>query len=53
MWSAMQTRPAENFELNPRDVVFVDASGLARYSRLVNLIIPTAATTASTIGQVR
>jgi polysaccharide export outer membrane protein len=44
---------AENFELNPRDVVFVDASGLARYSRLVNLIIPTAATTASTIGQVR
>ena len=44
---------AENFELNPRDVVFVDASGLARFSRLVNLIIPTAATTASSVGQVR
>jgi polysaccharide export outer membrane protein len=44
---------AENFELNPRDVVFVDASGLARFSRIVSLIIPTAATAVSSVGQVR
>jgi polysaccharide export outer membrane protein len=31
---------AENFELNPKDVVYVDASGLAKFSRIVNLIIP-------------
>jgi polysaccharide export outer membrane protein len=44
---------AENFELNPRDVVFVDASGLARFSRLITLIIPTAQTTVSSMGQLR
>ncbi|WP_228536234.1 polysaccharide biosynthesis/export family protein [Noviherbaspirillum malthae] len=44
---------AENFELNPRDVVFVDASGLARFNRIVSLIIPTAATAATSIGQIR
>jgi polysaccharide export outer membrane protein len=44
---------AENFELSPRDVVFVDASGLARFSRLVSLIIPSAAATTSAVGQVR
>lgn len=44
---------AENFELNPRDVVFVDASGLARFSRLVSLIIPSAAATTTSYGQVK
>lgn len=44
---------AENFELSPRDVVFVDASGLARFSRVVSLIIPTAQTTVSSMGQLR
>jgi polysaccharide export outer membrane protein len=44
---------AENFELNPRDVVFIDASGLARFSRLVSLIIPSAAATTSGYGQVK
>jgi polysaccharide export outer membrane protein len=34
---------ADNFELNPRDVVFVDASGLARFNRIVTLILPNAA----------
>jgi polysaccharide export outer membrane protein len=38
---------AEQFELNPRDVVFVDASGLARYNRIVSLILPTATAAAS------
>lgn len=43
---------AEGFELNPKDVVFVDASGLARYNRIISLILPTAATAASAYGQV-
>jgi polysaccharide export outer membrane protein len=41
---------AEQFELNARDIVFVDASGLARYNRIVSLILPTA-TAAATSGQ--
>jgi polysaccharide export outer membrane protein len=32
---------AENFELNPRDIVFVDPSGLARFHRFFSLIMPT------------
>jgi polysaccharide export outer membrane protein len=44
---------AEQFELNPRDVVFVDASGLARYNRIISLILPTAATAASSYGQIK
>lgn len=44
---------AENFELSPRDVVFVDASGLARFNRIVSLIIPTAQATAMSMGQLR
>ena len=43
---------AEGFELNPKDVVYVDAAGLARYNRIVNLILPTAATAASSVGQI-
>ncbi|MFC5547908.1 polysaccharide biosynthesis/export family protein [Massilia aerilata] len=42
---------AEGFELNPRDVVFVDASGLTRYNRIISLILPTAATAATSVGQ--
>ncbi|MES3025504.1 MAG: polysaccharide biosynthesis/export family protein [Pseudomonadota bacterium] len=44
---------AGNFELEPRDVVFVDASGLARYNRIINLILPTAVGAATTIGQAK
>jgi polysaccharide biosynthesis/export protein len=43
---------AEGFELNPKDVVFVDASGLARYNRVISLILPTAATAANAYAQV-
>lgn len=32
---------AEGFELKPRDVVYVDAGGLVRWSRVINLLIPT------------
>jgi polysaccharide biosynthesis/export protein len=31
---------AENFELKPRDVVYVDPSSLTNWSRVVNLILP-------------
>jgi polysaccharide export outer membrane protein len=44
---------AENFELNPRDVVFVDASGLARFNRIISLIIPSAATAATGLSAVK
>lgn len=31
---------AEEFQLNPRDVVYVDATALATWSRVVNLVLP-------------
>ncbi len=33
---------AEEFELKPKDVVYVDATALASWSRVVNLILPSA-----------
>ncbi|SAK39262.1 polysaccharide export protein [Caballeronia fortuita] len=33
---------AEHFELQPKDVVYVDATGLARWARVVNLLMPSA-----------
>lgn len=44
---------AGNFDLQPRDVVFVDASGLSRYNRIINLILPSAAAATNTIGQIK
>jgi polysaccharide export outer membrane protein len=44
---------ADNFELDARDVVFIDASGLSRFNRIISLILPTAAATTSSIGQFR
>ncbi len=43
---------AEGFELNPKDVVYVDAAGLTRYNRIVSQILPTAATAATSVGQI-
>ncbi len=31
---------AEHFELEPKDVVYVDATGLTRWSRVMNLLLP-------------
>ncbi|MBN3765039.1 sugar ABC transporter substrate-binding protein [Burkholderia sp. Ac-20365] len=31
---------ANQFELNPRDVVYVDANGLVRFSRVLSLLLP-------------
>ncbi len=33
---------AEHFELEPKDVVYVDSTGLARWSRVMNLLLPSA-----------
>lgn len=38
---------ADGFLLRPRDVVFVDASGLARFNRILTLILPNAASATS------
>ena len=39
--NAMALAMADRFELNPRDIVYVDASGLATWNRLLGLITPT------------
>lgn len=43
---------ADRFKLAPNDVVYIDASGLARWSRVMNLLLPSASVvrTAQTIG---
>ncbi len=40
---------AQRFEVQPRDIIYVDASGLARWSRVLNLLLPSA--TAIRTGQ--
>ncbi len=39
--NAMALAMADRFEMNPRDIVYVDASGLATWNRLLGLILPT------------
>ena len=41
---------ADRFELNPRDIVYVDASGLATWNRFIGLILPTLNATISTFN---
>ncbi|AOJ04742.1 hypothetical protein WS70_23530 [Burkholderia mayonis] len=44
---------AEHFRLQPKDVVYVDSTGLARWSRVINLLLPSAlglSATRSTMG---
>jgi len=31
---------ANQFELNPRDIVYVDSNGLVRFSRVLTLLLP-------------
>ena len=40
--NAMALAMADRFDLNSHDIVYVDASDLATWNRLVNLILPTA-----------
>ncbi len=42
--NAMALAMAERFELNARDIVYVDASGLATWNRLISLILPSVQT---------
>lgn len=46
--NAMALAMADRFELNPRDIVYVDASGIATWNRLLSLILPTLNATMST-----
>lgn len=46
--NAMALAMADRFEMNPRDIVYVDASGLATWNRLLGLISPTLNATAGT-----
>ena len=39
--NAMALAMADRFELNPRDIVYVDASSLGTWNRLLSLIMPT------------
>ena len=39
--NAMALAMADRFDMNPRDIVFVDASGIGTWNRLLNLITPT------------
>jgi polysaccharide export outer membrane protein len=39
--NAMALAMADRFEMSPRDIVYVDASGIATWNRLLGLIMPT------------
>jgi len=40
---------ADRFDLEPRDIVYVDPAGVARFSRVINNIIPTATVIRATV----
>jgi len=42
--SASALAVAENFELKPKDVIFVDAGDLVRWNRFITLLFPSAQT---------
>ncbi|WER47324.1 polysaccharide biosynthesis/export family protein [Cupriavidus sp. WKF15] len=44
---------AESFELKPRDVVYVDAAGVVRWSRVINQLIPSGNFFTSTMNAVK
>jgi len=46
--NAMALAMADRFEMSPRDIVYVDASGLATWNRLLGLITPTLNATVGT-----
>ena len=48
--NAMALAMADRFEMNPRDIVYVDASGLATWNRLFGLIWPSLNATVSTFN---
>lgn len=50
--NAMALAMANRFELNAHDIVYVDASDLATWNRIVNLILPSATLIEKTTGTV-
>jgi len=50
--NAMALAMADRFDLNPHDIVYVDASGLATWNRLLSLIMPNAQLLNSATGTV-
>ncbi len=48
--NAMALAMADRFNLNPHDVVYVDASGLATWNRLLSLISPTEVNVLNALG---
>ena len=48
--NAMALAMADRFEMNPRDIVYVDASGLATWNRFIGLILPTLNATVNTFN---
>ncbi len=50
--NAMALAMADRFDLNPHDIVYVDASGLATWNRLLSLIMPNASVLNSVTGAV-
>ncbi len=50
--NAMALAMADRFDLNPHDIIYVDASGLATWNRLLSLIMPNATLLNSATGTV-
>ena len=56
--NAMALAMADRFDLNAHDIVYVDASGIATWNRLISLILPSVQTvyygtlTARTVQQI-
>ena len=51
--NAMALAMAERFNLNARDVVYVDASGLATWNRIIGLILPSVKGVSDGMGAAR
>jgi polysaccharide export outer membrane protein len=44
---------ADQFQLRPRDIVYVDAGTLVRWSRVMNLLLPTISSVTNVTSNVK